>query len=48
MKRGSFDVSFEHILRISGKDKSFIWPLFLIRAGHHLAGFLAMGAILDG
>jgi hypothetical protein len=30
----------------SGKDKDLVWPLFLIQAGHTLAGMLVMGAIL--
>lgn len=30
----------------SGRDKSLIRPMFLVQAGHHLAGLLVMGAIL--
>jgi len=30
----------------SGKDKDLVWLLFLIQAGHSLAGMLVMGAIL--
>ena len=30
----------------SGKEKDLVWSLFLIQAGHSLAGMLVMGAIL--
>jgi Na+/proline symporter len=30
----------------SGKDMDLVWPLFLVQAGHSLAGMLVMGAIL--
>jgi Na+/proline symporter len=30
----------------SGKDKSMVWSLFLVQAGHSLVGMLVMGAIL--
>ena len=29
-----------------GKEKDLVWSLFLIQAGHSLAGMLVMGAIL--
>lgn len=30
----------------SGKDKSLIWPMALIRIGHYLVSFLVVGAII--
>jgi len=30
----------------SGKDKSLVWPMFFVQAGHELAGLLVTGAIL--
>jgi uncharacterized protein DUF1761 len=30
----------------SGRDKSLVWPMFFVQAGHELAGLLVTGAIL--